>query len=132
MKKILYYITRYPFSLLIILAVVYLSFFNPPSLGIPLFPYFDKLVHFCMYGGMSGMLWLEFLRNHRNGHCPLWHAWIGAVACPIAFSGLIELLQESLTTYRGGEWADFFINLLGVLTATLIAYYLIRPYMIKS
>ena len=34
---------------------------------IPLFPGVDKVVHFCMYGGMSGMLWLEFLRNHRGG-----------------------------------------------------------------
>ena len=33
---------------------------------IPLFPGVDKVVHFCMYGGMSGMLWLEFLRNHRK------------------------------------------------------------------
>ena len=50
---------------------------------IPLFPGVDKVVHFCMYGGMSGMLWLEFLRNHRKYETVLWHAWIGAVLCPI-------------------------------------------------
>ena len=40
---------------------------------IPLFPGVDKVVHFCMYGGMSGMLWLEFLRNHRKYETVLWH-----------------------------------------------------------
>ena len=58
----LYYIKKYPFSLAIILVVIYLSFFKPPKMDdIPLFPGVDKVVHFCMYGGMSGMLWLEFL-----------------------------------------------------------------------
>ena len=63
---------------------------------IPLFPGVDKVVHFCMYGGMSGMLWLEFLRNHRKYETVLWHAWIGAVLCPIVMSGIIEILQEYL------------------------------------
>ena len=34
--------------------------------NLPLFPGVDKVVHFCMYGGMSGMLWLEFLRGDRR------------------------------------------------------------------
>ena len=76
----LYYLKKYPFSLLVIAVVIYLSFFRPPSMDdFPLFPGVDKVVHFCMYGGVSGMLWLEFLRNHRNFEVPLWHAWIGAV-----------------------------------------------------
>lgn len=74
---------------------------------IPLFPGVDKVVHFCMYGGMSGMLWLEFLRNHRKYETVLWHAWIGAVLCPIVMSGIIEILQEYCTTYRGGDWFWF-------------------------
>ena len=101
----MYYIKKYPFSLAIILVVIYLSFFKPPKMDdIPLFPGVDKVVHFCMYGGMSGMLWLEFLRNHRKYETVLWHAWIGAVLCPIVMSGIIEILQEYCTTYRGGDW----------------------------
>ena len=127
-----YYLRKYPFSLLIIAAVIYLSFFRPPDLNeLPLFPGVDKVVHFCMYGGMSGMLWLEFLRNHRNFEVPLWHAWIGAVLCPIAMSGIIELLQAYCTTYRGGDWLDFLANVCGVTAATLFAWYVLRPWVLK-
>ncbi len=35
-------------------------------------PNLDKVVHICMYFGMSGMLWLEFLRAHRRDSTPLY------------------------------------------------------------
>ena len=116
----LYYIKKYPVSLAIILAVIYLSFFKPPSMDTDLtwFPHMDKLVHLCMYLGMSGMLWWEFLRAHRRDQAPLWHAWLGACLCPILFSGAVELLQEYCTDYRGGDWLDFLANTLGVVIAT--------------
>lgn len=128
----LYYIKRYPFSLLIILTVVYLSFFKPPTFDVPLFEGFDKLVHFCMYGGMAGMLWLEFLLNHRREVLSLKRVLIGAVLCPIVFSGLIELGQQYLTTYRGGDWRDFAANTAGVLVASVFAWFVMRPYILKK
>ena len=66
----LYYIKKYPVSLFIILTVIYLSFFKPPSTEISKIPNIDKVVHICMYFGMSGMLWLEFLRAHRRDNAP--------------------------------------------------------------
>ncbi|MEG1544813.1 MAG: VanZ family protein [Tannerellaceae bacterium] len=127
----LYYLKKYPVSITLILTVIYLSFFRPPDLEIGRFPGIDKLAHICMYGGLSGALWLEFLRNHHKYDEMLWHAWIGAVLCPIAMSGVIELLQEYCTTYRGGDWFDFLANTCGVALATLLSYYLIRPWMAK-
>ncbi len=122
------YIKKYPFSLLIIAAVIYLSFFKPPSVEvISRIPHFDKVVHFCMYCGMSGILWLEFLWGQRRYHAPMWHVWVGATLCPILFSGVVELLQEYCTTYRGGDWADFAANTLGVLAASLFSFYVLRP-----
>ena len=88
------YIKKYPISLFIILTVIYLSFFKPPKTDLNEIPNLDKLVHVCMYFGMSGMLWLEFLRAHRRDHAPMWHAWVGAFLCPVLFSGCVELLQE--------------------------------------
>ena len=76
----LYYIKKYPVSLFIILTVIYLSFFKPPSTEISKIPNIDKVVHICMYFGMSGMLWLEFLRAQRRDTAPLWHAWAGGGA----------------------------------------------------
>lgn len=128
----LYYLKKYPISLTLIVIVVYLSFFKPPSLDIGKIPNMDKLVHICMYGGLSGMLWIEFLRNRRKYDDVLWHAWIGAVLCPIGMSGVIELLQEYCTSYRGGDWLDFLANTIGVTLATLFSYFVLRPWMLKK
>ena len=48
------YIKKYPISLFIILTVIYLSFFKPPKTDLNEIPNLDKLVHVCMYFGMSG------------------------------------------------------------------------------
>lgn len=118
----LYYIRKYPLSLLVIATVIYLSFFRPPSTPVDDVPGIDKLVHVAMYFGMSGMLWLEFLRAHRGGVLPMRHVWMGAFLCPILFSGVIELMQEYCTTHRGGDWLDFAANATGVLLASLVGY----------
>ena len=128
----LYYIKKYPVSLLIILTVIYLSFFKPPTTDLSNIPNIDKIVHICMYLGMSGMLWLEFLRAHQKGDSPLWHAWVGAFVCPVLFSGMVELLQEYCTTHRGGDWLDFAANTTGALIASLIGYFVLRPRMAKK
>ena len=128
----LYYIKKYPVSLLIILTVIYLSFFKPPTTDLSNIPNIYKIVLVCMFLGMSGMLWLEFLRAHQKGDSPLWHAWVGAFVCPVLFSGMVELLQEYCTTYRGGDWLDFAANTTGALIASLIGYFVLRPRMAKK
>ena len=119
-------IRNYPFSASIILAVVYLSFFKPPQTPLNQIHDIDKLVHVCMYFGMSGVLWLEYMRSHRN-QFRLKYVLVGAVILPIAFSGCIELLQEYCTTYRGGDWLDFTANSIGVVLAGVIAYFFVKP-----
>ena len=42
------------------------------------------------------------------------------MVAPIVMSGLIELAQNYLTTYRSGEWADFIANSTGVLLALVV------------
>ncbi|MDR0748594.1 MAG: VanZ family protein [Tannerellaceae bacterium] len=127
----LYYIKKYPFSLAITLTVTYLSFFRPPSINTPWFDGADKVVHFCMYAGLSGMLWIEFLLNHRKGGLNVKRAIAGAVVCPVLFGGLIELGQAGLTRYRGGSLLDFLANTAGVFIASLIAWYILRPFILK-
>ena len=129
---ILYYIRHYRFSLVTILAVMYLSFFHPPSVNIPQYPGIDKLAHFCMYAGLSGILWLEFLLNHRKKTINIRYAIVGAVICPILFGAFIEFLQEYITAYRQGDILDFIANTCGVLTATVFAWYILRPIIRKK
>lgn len=120
-------IRKYPFSIAIILAVIYLSFFKPPKTSLDQVPNIDKLVHFCMYFGLSGMLWLEYMRSHKRTQFRIKHIFIGAVVFPIMFSGCIELLQQYCTTYRGGDWLDLTANSVGVTVAGIIAYFFVKP-----
>ena len=128
----LYYIKKYPVSLVIILAVIYLSFFKPPTTDLGTIPNLDKVVHICMYFGMSGMLWLEFLRAHRRDRTPMWQSWVGAFACPVLFSGAVELLQAFCTTYRGGDWLDFAANTTGAVLASLVACFVLKPRVMRK
>lgn len=122
-------ILHYPFSILVILAIAYLSFFKPPSTKLDGIQGIDKIVHVCMYLGLSGMLWLEFLHNHVKNHAPLWHAWVGACLLPLLYGGIVEILQETLTDNRSGDWIDFLADAIGVSLAALFAYYVLRPRM---
>lgn len=127
------YIKKYPVSLAIILLVIYLSFFKPPSLPNTdwMIPHFDKLVHMGMYFVMSGMLWWEFFRSHKE-RFPARRAWLGAFLCPVIFSGIVEILQEYCTSYRGGDWLDFLANTTGALLASLLFMYIIYPRLQKK
>ena len=128
----LYYIKKYPVSLVIILAVIYLSFFKPPTTDLGTIPNLDKVVHICMYFGMSGMLWLEFLRAHRRDRTPMWRACVGAFVCPVSSSGAVELLQAFCTTYRGGDWLDFAANTTGAVLASLVACFVLKPRVMRK
>ena len=129
----LYYIKKYPVSLFIILTVIYLSFFKPPSTEISKIPNIDKVVHICMLfrhvryvcgwsscGAASG----ETVR--------LCGTHVGAFVCPVLFSGAVELLQAFCTTYRGGDWLDFAANTTGAVLASLVACFVLKPRVMRK
>ncbi|MCD8262219.1 MAG: hypothetical protein LUD15_12715 [Bacteroides sp.] len=123
----LYYLKKYPFSLLVVAIVLYLSFFRPPSTGLDKIPNLDKVAHIGMYFGLSFMLWLEFFRNHQ-GKGNMIHAWTGAFLCPILLGGVVEVLQAYCTKHRGGEWLDFAANSIEALLGALFSLYILRPW----
>ena len=45
-------------------------------------------------------------------------------------SGLIEIGQANLTTYRGGDWFDLLANICGVLAPTVFALLVIHPWIV--
>lgn len=121
----MYYLRSYPLSLLTAAAICYLSFFTPPQTDMDGIPNIDKIVHICMYGGLSTLLWIEYLFRHpsiRRGR-----ATAGCIVLPILMSGTIEILQAICTENRSGDWLDFAANCTGVALASLLAYYLWKP-----
>ena len=137
MNNIRLFIRNYKFSLLTVAVILFLSFFKPPHTELDEISNFDKFVHFCMYFGFSGVIWLEYLHAHRcdNGKSIFRNERfsinrlrlaLGAIVSPLVLSGLIELAQEYLTTHRGGEWWDFASNSTGVLTSALCGYLFLK------
>ena len=124
------FLKRYPLSLIIVGAIWYLSFFTPPQTELNEITNIDKLAHICMYGGLCSVIWFEYLRSHKE------LAWkklrVGVILLPILMSGTIELMQNYLTTNRGGEWWDFAANITGVILATVLGYYILRPLLWKQ
>ncbi len=123
------YIKHYPVSLLIVIIISYLSFFSPPKTDLNEIPYLDKVVHICMYGGLSTLLWIEYLLRHRTLN--MRHLAVGAIISPIVMSGCIEILQATCTSTRSGDWLDFIANCIGVIIASLLGHYLWRPFIQK-
>ena len=121
----LYYLKKYPLTLLVVAIIFYLSFFKPPQTDMENIPGIDKLVHICMYGGLCLLLWVEYLRNHQA--MDKLRMCIGGIVLPILLSGAIELMQAYCTEHRGGDWLDFAANSLGVILAALIGHYILQP-----
>jgi VanZ family protein len=125
-----HYFRKYTFSWLIIGIIIYLSFFTPPKTELDNISNIDKLAHICMYGGLCSILWIEYLRSHIQ--IQRIRAFIGGIVLPIAFSGIIELLQEYATTNRSGDWADMIANSIGVVLAALLGQFIFPRWVKKS
>ena len=114
MQKMVLLARKYPLSVICFSAVWVLSFLPFSDMGdLEEVPFIDKWTHIAMYGGACCVLWTEYVRRHRTGldgeELFFW-AWL----MPVVMSGIIELLQEFCTTYRGGEWLDLAANSTGI------------------
>lgn len=114
------YLRFYPFSWAVVLLVLYLSLFTPPSTPVDDVPGIDKFVHTGMYGFLCLVIWYERLRlshplNRR-------HCFVGAFLLPFLMSGAIELIQEYCTNHRrSGDWWDLAANTLGIVIMWFVA-----------
>lgn len=119
------YLRTFPLSILTLAVICYLSLFQPPQTSLDEVPYIDKIVHICMYGGLTTVLWLEYLL-----HQPLcrFKVFVCCSIClPIFLSGGLEILQQQCTANRNGDWFDLLANATGVILATLLGIYVWRP-----
>ena len=123
------FLKKYPLSLLVIAAVLFLSLFNPPKTKLDDVTYIDKIAHLAMYGGLELVIWFEYLRSHSQINVK--KIILLAIMAPIALGGLIELAQMYLTTNRSGEWADFAADSIGVLLGAVAGNYQLRRWVKK-
>lgn len=116
-------IKTYPFSLLIVLAVIALSVMPFPEIKMAEdIPFVDKWVHFVMYGGVAFVIWIEMARREKkkSNHKTHMQSLVWGLFFPAILGGVLELIQEYLTTTRSGEWLDFLADSIGAVLGALV------------
>ncbi len=111
--QVIAYLKKYPFTVISVSIILYLSFMSVG--GIPdnkffQFRRFDLIVHFLMYAFLSVVFFSERYKNIRNENIKLiWKIFLVL----ICFGATIEILQPVLSN-RSCEFFDFMANILGV------------------
>ena len=67
----------------------------------------DKIVHFIFFFGLALIAWWESA-GRKQRHLSFWTRF------------LIEVLQDTITTNRSGDWLDFLADCAGVCVAQII------------
>lgn len=121
-----YSLIRYSIvPIFISLVILYLCCLIPtndiPEVSFVFFIPMDKIVHFCMYLGLSGATAINYIHGKR-GHVNTQKLIIAAFLLPILYGGFIEILQHYFFPPRAGDWFDFLADMLGSLTALPIAF----------
>ena len=93
---------------------------------VPSFEGMDKLVHCLMYLAFAVALCID----HYRAGVPFLskRMIIMAVAFPILYGGLIEILQENFFPPRTGEWMDWLADSLGSVIGYLLSKSLVPRY----
>jgi len=93
---------------------------NPPSPPEPL--KWDKLQHAGAYAFMTflaGRVFILFSRTADRG-------WLMAGVFAVAFGGLMEVAQGTLTEVRYPEWGDMLANASGATIVLMVAFLWLR------
>lgn len=104
--------------LLWLAIICYLLFIPANNLPTGLFfriPYFDKIVHFTLFFVFCLFMLRPLKRLNLN------HYILGPLIS-ITFSGLLEIIQHSLSATRQSDMYDFIANSIGVFAAVLFFY----------
>lgn len=123
------FLRKYPLSLAVVIAIVYLSLSTPPQTGLDPIRGIDKIAHICMYGGLELMIWLEYVRHHSSLDRRK-IIWLALIA-PALLGGAMEVAQATMTENRSCEMADLIADVIGVASGAAVGYWGIRKYFWK-
>lgn len=116
-------IKTYPLSLLTTLAIIILSVMPFPEIKMAQdIPLADKWVHFVMYGGLSLVVWFEMVRSENKSGIKkaAMQLLLWGLVMPALLGGILEFVQEYLTTTRSGDVWDFIADAIGAALGTIL------------
>lgn len=113
---------------LVFIAILYISLAPDPipdEMPLLLFPGADKVIHFIMYGGLTGTFCFDYYRraNHRCHECRI---LIVASLTAMIIGGVIELLQDYMGIGRQSDYLDFIANTTGAIVGIIAGRWLMK------
>lgn len=123
MKRLLFF-PGYQLTAAVVIVILYLTLL-PQPLGeedFPLFDGADKVVHFLMFGGLTGTFIFD---RWRLGKTLSIRGALLTALCSALLGGIIEWLQHAMNFGRtGNDIYDALANTLGAFTAVPICVWL--------
>ena len=109
-------VKKYPLSIIVGVIIFYLSLFTPPEFPklIDILWEPDKIIHVLMYAGFTAVILFESRKGLTLKKLIL------LSLLPWLYGGVMEILQETLTTDRTGSWYDFVANSAGVVLCGIL------------
>lgn len=123
------------FTLIVVVAILWLTLARSPfgDTPMPHIPGLDKVVHACMFGGLTFVGELDcsrwrIKRRNLRGDAALvgWHLAAVIALASIAFGGAIELLQGAMHMRRGADWLDWLADAVGAAVAVVVSPPVVR------
>ena len=90
----------------------------------------DKIVHFCMYFGLSATISFNYIYRN-NGRIIILKLIIFGILTPILYGGLLEILQANYFN-REGDWMDFLANSIGSICTIPFSLWLKKHLLIQE
>ena len=103
-------------SILAIGIIAYGCLLRKPLYQLPPIQDGDKWVHWLTFM----VLTLVILWDTKKAGQKLWQMWTLGIVFPVAYGGLIEVLQELFFYPRTGEWSDWLADGIGVLVGAIV------------
>lgn len=97
-------------------AITYVSLLREVQVSLPPIEGIDKWAHGLMYMVLAVVL----LWNSQKAGVVQAAKWVLALAFPIIYGGLIEILQEQYFFPRTGDWMDWIADCIGTGMGVLI------------
>ena len=113
---------RYWESILLIIAILYLSFAPPSTFKeVPTFQieHLDKIVHVFLYTLLTVFLIFDFRKAKSSNNFSI-HFVLICLLFPVVLGGLVEILQPMYFAPRTAEWGDWFSDISGMVLGWLI------------
>jgi len=129
-------ILKYIFPPLLVAAVIFylcciIQSNDVPDVEWDFFISEDKVVHFLMYFGLSGVASFMYIYENK-GRIIVLKLILFAILLPILYGGFIEILQDKYYPERSGDWFDFLADALGSLSVLPLALQVRRWYLNKQ